>query len=283
MSKLLIALTFFVVACLASELARSDTTAEIVSSSDLRFQPLNPARGDASPRAGVLWGDIRENVSSGAIIEFADGFSSPPHIHNVTYRGIVISGAVHNDDPNADVLWMGPGSFWTQPAGESHITAAAVGSKATIFLEILEGPYLVQPAGAAFDNGERPLNLESSNLVWLGPSDVTWIEHSGMSEDAEGPKMAFLWGAPQDHQRNGTLLRLPAGFDGELRGNGAWLRAVVVRGPALHRLGGESSSTDLQTGSYFGANGEAVHNIVCEARDACLIYVSAEGKYSLAQ
>ena len=53
-----------------------------------------------------------------------DGFSSPPHIHNVTYRAMVIKGLVHNDDPEAENMWMPPGSFWTQPAGEAHITSA---------------------------------------------------------------------------------------------------------------------------------------------------------------
>jgi hypothetical protein len=59
---------------------------------------------------------------------------------------------VHNDDPDAANMWMGPGSFWSQPAGEPHITSAAAEGGATIFLEILEGPYLVRPTKEAFDN-----------------------------------------------------------------------------------------------------------------------------------
>ena len=91
----------------------------VITPGQVRYQPLNPARGDASPRAGVLWGDIRRDVPSGVLLQFADGFASPPHIHNITYRAVVISGAVHNDDPDAAHLWLGPGSFWTQPAGGS--------------------------------------------------------------------------------------------------------------------------------------------------------------------
>lgn len=140
---------------------------EVVLNNDVQFQPLNPARGDAAPKAGVLWGDIKKDVPTGALIVFADGFSSPPHIHNITYRGVVISGAVHNDDPNAENLWMGPGSFWAQPAGESHITPAAPGSEATAFLEILEGPYLVQPSDEAFDNARHFQNSIMSNQECL--------------------------------------------------------------------------------------------------------------------
>lgn len=83
------------------------------------------------------------------------GFESPPHIHNITYRGVVIEGVMHNDDPTAAKMWMPPGSFWTQPAGEDHTTAAD-GETNLIYLEIDSGPYLVKPSAEQFDNGERP-------------------------------------------------------------------------------------------------------------------------------
>lgn len=271
----------FIAIATASGAAQAEPTFEVVSKSDVEFQPLNPARGDASPRAGILWGDIGKDSPTGALIEFADGFSSPPHIHNITYRAVVISGAVHNDDPDAETMWMGPGSFWTQPAGESHITAAAEGDRATAFLEILEGPYLVQPTDKAFDNGERPINIEARNVVWLDSSDVAWIDRPGTLASADGPKMAFLWGRPEAGEKNGTFVKLPAGFDGELRGNGAGLRAVVIRGQISHQVPGESDVTGLEPGSYFGSTGETVHAISCKSEDACLIYVSSEGKYKV--
>jgi len=133
---------------------------KIVKPSDIEYVPLNPARGDAAPQAGMLWGNLREDVPTGMILKFADGFDSPPHIHNITYRGVVISGALHNDDLGAEKMWMESGSYWMQPAGENHVTSARPGAPAVSFLEILEGPYLVQPSDKAFDNGERPLNVD---------------------------------------------------------------------------------------------------------------------------
>ncbi len=271
-----VALTFLTLHSAADE----GPVLEVVSGSDVHYQPLNPARGDASPRAGVLWGDLKENVPTGALIVFADGFSSPPHIHNITYRGIVISGAVHNDDPDAENLWMGPGSFWTQPAGESHITAAAPGHSATAFLEILEGPYLVHPADEAFDNGERPVNVEAGNVVWLNSADVSWVE---ASDSAVGLKMAFLWGGTEPGQRNGTLISLPQGVSGQLHGNGAWLRAVTIQGQAELRQPGTSNWKSLDPGSYFGSKGDGVHELTCGTQEDCLIYVSAEGSYQFTQ
>lgn len=255
---------------------------EVVLASELEFVPLNPARGDAAPQAGVLWGDIRKNVPSGVLLKFADGFSSPPHIHNITYRAVVINGAVHNDDPNAANMWMGPGSFWVQPAGESHITSGAKGSGATAFLEILEGPYLVQPADEAFDNGEKPVNLDAGNVVWLDSSDVTWVDQPGTPDSADGPKMAFLWGNPQDGKDNGTFLRLPAGYSGQLRGNDSWLRVVVIKGQTSHQLTGNPEVKNLLPGSYFGSQGGTAHQISCQAGNECLFYVRTEGKYDVA-
>lgn len=117
----------------------AEPTSQVVLTSEVKWSPLNPARGDQSPRAGTLWGDRTGSGASGFLVEFVDGFSSPPHIHNVTYRGVVISGLIHNDDPNAKKMWLPTGSFWMQPAGEAHITAAK-GSKNLAYIEIEKGP-----------------------------------------------------------------------------------------------------------------------------------------------
>lgn len=266
--------------CISGGAVTAEPFIEIVAKSDIELQPLNPLRGDASPKAGVLWGDIKQDLATGTLIEFVDGFSSPPHIHNITYRAVVISGAVHNDDPDATPMWMGPGSFWTQPAGETHITAAKAGSRATAFLEILAGPYLVQPSEQEFDNGELPINLEARNIVWLDAADVAWIDQSGSLGAGAAPQIAFLWGSIDDDQRNGTFLKLPAGFNGELRGNGAWLRAVVIAGQALHHASDkEASPTRLDPGSYFGSRDAATHALSCTTEAECLIYISTEGRY----
>ncbi|WP_306145597.1 DUF4437 domain-containing protein [Roseibium sp. MMSF_3412] len=257
---------------------------EVVPSADVAFQPLNPARGDAGPQAGVLWGDIREDVPTGTIIRFKPGFSSPPHIHIITYRAVVISGAVHNDDPAAEPMWMGPGSFWTQPAGATHITAAREDAGlSSAFLEIQEGPYLVQPRDRAFANGEFPVNVAAGNIVWIDAEDVAWVDAPGATEGADQPKMAFLWGAPAEAEKNGTFLKLPAGFKGTITGGDAWLRAVVISGTATHQAPGLSEATPLDPGSYFGSRRATVHAVTCTGAEPCIFYMSAVGKYEVSR
>lgn len=256
--------------------AEAEPTKTVVLSSEVKWEQLNPLRGDKSPKAGTLWGDRTGPGPAGFLLKPVDGFRSPPHIHNVAYRGVLISGLLHNDDPEAVDMWMPAGSFWTQPAGEVHITAAK-GTNSVAYIEVEDG-FGVLPAAKAFDDGERPVNVDRSNLVWLDASNTAWIGQSGTSAAADGPKIAFLWGKPQDRQLNGTLIKLPAGYNGTIRSHGASLRAVVIQGRAKHRNAGAKV---LDSGSFFASTGQSEHQVSCEAGADCILYVRAEGKYDV--
>jgi len=259
----------------ADQHAASDSRVEVLRVEDVQWTPLNPARGDQSPQAATLWGDRSATGPTGFLVRFADGFSSPPHIHNVTYRGVVISGLVHNDDPDAAEMWMPPGSYWTQPMGEAHITAAK-GSVNIAYIEIEEGPYLVQPTEEAFDMGERPVNIDASNIVWLDVVNTRWIA----SNNSHGPEMAFLWGDPSDGQLSGSLVKLPAGFRGEIRTNGTSFRAVIVQGNVTLSES-EYAAEALRPGSSFGSNGKAVLRIKSGSEEESLLYVRTRGVFEL--
>lgn len=252
---------------------------DVTPRADVRFVPLNPLRGDASPQAGALWGNIRKDTPTGAIIVFKPNFSSPPHIHNITYRGVVIEGVVHNDDPGAEMLWLGPGSFWVQPAGEPHITAAGEDG-ATIFLEILSGPYLVCPTDEAFDSGDRPLNVDATNLVWLTGSDTTWIE-TPSEPKAAGPAIAHLWGGSGQREQNGTLLRLPSGFRGELKSANHSINAVVIVGRLA--LSDMLPRALLKPGAFLQFEQDDPQPLACEGEEACQLYLSTTGPYRLTE
>ncbi|ELP30444.1 hypothetical protein RBSWK_05706 [Rhodopirellula baltica SWK14] len=246
----------------------------VLLASDVQWQSLNPNRGDAAPKAGTLWGDQTEDGASGFLVKFVDGFASPPHIHNITYRGVVIAGGLHNDDPDAEPMWMAAGSYWTQPLGEVHITAARGDSVA--YVEIQEGPYLVQPPSEAFDTGERPVNVDASNLVWLKASDTSWIEPTKTVSKSE-PEITFLWGRPAADQVSGTLVKLPAGFTGKIMTAASTFRAVVIRGQLHLHLEGKDKIAALVPGSYFGSEGEATHAIATD--EETIVYVRTEGTY----
>lgn len=253
----------------ASTLLIAQSTKEIVLASEVKWEMLNPARGDKSPQAGTLWGDRKGSEPTGFLAKFVDGFSSPPHIHNVTYRAVVISGSIHNDDPDAAPMWMTTGSFWTQPTGEVHITAAK-GSHNMALVEIDKGPYLVLPTQKALDNGERPININASNIVWVTPP--------GLIVSDNGPKIAYLWGDIQKGKSYGTFVKLPSGFKGKIHSHGSNFRAVVIHGEAKYL---ENDIKTLTPGSYFGSSGEMEHALKIESKDTNIIYIRTNGKFEV--
>lgn len=266
MRTLLIYLLAISLVVVGNSSVKAENNTEIKLNSEIEWTPLNPLRGDKSPQAGQLWGDRTTEGPSGFLVKFVDGFESPPHIHNVTYRGVVISGLVHNDDPQAENMWLPAGSFWTQPAGDAHITAAK-GDNNVAYIEIEDGPYLVQPTSDAFDNGERPVNVDKTNLVWLNASDVTWVDQ------ADGVQMAFLWGKLEEGELNGSFIKLPAGFSGTIKNLGDDFRAIVATGEAVYQ------DSKLNAGSYFGDTKPSKHNI--SAQEETVIYVRTNDVYKV--
>jgi quercetin dioxygenase-like cupin family protein len=245
---------------------------EVVTADNVEWGWLNPLRGDKSPAAGKLWGDRTKNEPAGFLVKFKKGFSSPPHIHNIAYRGVVIKGLLHNDDENAEKQWLPAGSYWQQPAGEAHITAADAEDNMA-FLDIQEGPYLVKPTSEAFDNGEKPVNVDKTNLVWLNAKDIEWISEKSNVETA------FLWGSHEKNQLRATLLKLPAGFKGEIKNLSPNFRAVVISGKVTHQFSKKDDENVLEPGSYFGAEEKAPPRLKTDVET--VIYIRSNGKFKI--
>lgn len=245
---------------------------EVVTTDQIEWGWLNPLRGDKSPAAGKLWGDRTKNEPAGFLVKFKKGFSSPPHIHNITYRGVVIKGLLHNDDEKAEKQWLTPGSYWQQPAGEAHITAANA-QENLAFLDIQEGPYLVKPTSEAFDNGERPVNVDKTNLVWLNANDIEWVAEKSKVQTA------FLWGSHETNQLRATLLKIPAGFDGRIKNLSPNFRAVVISGKLTHQFSNKDTKNILEPGSYFGAGENAISIISTEKET--VIYIRSNGNFEV--
>lgn len=238
------------------------SSSEVTSADEIEWGYLNPLRGKLSPGAADLWGNRTKDRATGMLVRFNKGFASPPHIHNITYRGVVIEGLLHNDDPGAKEMWMPNASFWTQPAGEKHITAAN-GETNMIYLEIDRGPYLVQPSTEQFDNGERPLNLHSSNIVWLSDKDEQKVE-------ANGVQIVSLWGGASPNDLGGFMLKLPAHFKGEIVTESPEFRAIIIQGIVTYQSVDSFLEKNLNAGSYFGSEETFKHMITVSNKESIL-------------
>ncbi|RZM80918.1 hypothetical protein C3B51_10380 [Pseudoalteromonas rubra] len=268
--------SLFVAACVISPMLQAQgadnvsSKVTVVSTEQIEWGHLNPAHGDKSPKAANLWGDRTQAGATGMLVRFEPGFSSPPHIHNVSYRGIVIEGLLHNDDPAAKAMWMPPGSYWTQPAGEDHITAASAPGN-MIYLEIDQGPYLVKPSAQQFDNGERPVNLHYANLTWQNPRTSTQLEGAGV-------ELANLW---QQGPLSGVLVKLPANAKVQLSSTGSEFKAVVIRGVLNFLQAKTQKNRVLRPGSYLAA--EEPVQIALSADEPALLYVRTNEPFQLAR
>lgn len=262
------------------EKPRINATSKVVKASDVQWGYLNPLRGDKSPGAADLWGDRTQNTATGMLVRFKEGFASPPHIHNITYRGVVIQGKVHNAEPKSARFWLPAGSYWTQPAGQNHITAAlskgtqsAVSDEdengALIYLEIDEGPYLVKPSQQRFDNGESPVNVHADNIVWLNENRVKNLAGKGV-------EISYLW---ETHFSQSLLLKLPAGFSGKLFTSADEFRAVVIQGDVNYFSTAADSQKMLQPGSYFDSRGKFEHQL--SSQQASVIYLKINGEFTV--
>ena len=262
--------TIAIIATLASSPALADTgTPNVVPVEDVQWGYLNPLRGDQSPGAADLWGDRTQDTASGMLVRFNKGFASPAHIHNITYRAIVIAGQMHNDDPKAERMWMPPGSFWTQPAGENHTTAANSPNN-LIYLEIDSGPYLVEPSANEFDNGERAINLHRDNSVWLNNRELENIHVAGV-------EATYLWG--DTSSLHGTMIKLPAGFSGRIVTPASEFRAVVVAGTVVYQASTNRPSKTLRPGSYLESAGDASLSLSNPNDTVATVYIRTNAHY----
>ena len=258
-----------------SEPSNNEITNRVILSSEIEWEKLNPARGDKSPQAGTVWGDRKGTVATGFLAKFVDGFSSPPHIHNVTYRAMVIKGLIHNDDANAKKMWMPSGSFWTQPAGASHITAAK-GEENIAYVEIDKGPYLVKPTEEAFDTGEKPINVDVSNIMWLGAKETYIVQES--DNNINEAKIAFLW---ESDVNKGYLIKLAGGFKGKINSIGSVFHAIVIQGKPTYQMPNETEFKMLDAGSYFTSKGISTHSISNNKAEESIIYVRTDNDFSI--
>ena len=267
-----IAFTTALIAALLTPVAFADEPAsKVVAASDIKWGDLNPLRGEKSPGAADLWGNRTTDTATGMLVRFNQGFESPPHIHNITYRGIVIEGQMHNDDLNAEKMWMPAGSFWTQPAGEDHTTAAN-GETNLIYLEIDSGPYLVKPSNEKFDNGERPLNLHKDNIVWLNASDLDDIH-------VDGVQTTYLWESTAD--MNGSMIKLPAGFKGDVKTDASEFRAVVIAGAVEYHSQEQETVLNLIPGSNVESTGAFTHSIENKGDTPATLFIRTNRKYQV--
>jgi hypothetical protein len=119
---------------------------------DLKWTPLDPKAGAKGPQMAALWGDGASGPN-GFFIKVPAGGASPPHTHTADYHAVVLKGTVMNYAPEDKApKEMGPGSYWFQPGGMSHITACKKGAECLSYVYVT-GKFDMQMAGGDAGGG----------------------------------------------------------------------------------------------------------------------------------
>lgn len=97
---------------------------------------------------GALFGTWSEE-GHGKLVRFAPGVLSPMHTHGAGYHAVVISGTVVNPyEGEENPPEMGPGTYWSTPAGAVHATGCVSEEPCLIYahmesawdIEVVEEP-----------------------------------------------------------------------------------------------------------------------------------------------
>jgi quercetin dioxygenase-like cupin family protein len=99
--------------------AKAGATQGTFTTSDaIPWKPVDPKKPDGV-QMFVVWGNPKEGPS-GILLKFPAGTDAGWHWHTAAYQGIVIQGKATHTVKGAAPQTGGPGSVWSQPAGQVH-------------------------------------------------------------------------------------------------------------------------------------------------------------------
>ncbi len=153
-------------------------------------------------------------------------------------------------------MWMPATSYWTQPAGEAHITSAK-GKINIALVEIDRAPYLVKPVKQKFDNGERPYNIHASNILWREEDTI-----------ASAP----LW-KNSNGEISGRLIR----FSNRIKIDETSAKIVVISGSLKSA---SHANMPLTPGSFIEIKKTGIE-LFCREQQDCIFYFKSKEPFRL--
>jgi len=86
-----------------------------------------------------------------------------------------------------------------------------------------------------------------------------------------------LWGDKKEGELNGSFVKIPAGFEGEIKSSASVFRGVIISGEAQYKSSDEI--VGLEAGSYFGSDKEQIHSISSDKET--VIYIRTNNKFEI--
>ena len=227
------------------------------AAADVKWAPFNPEQPD-----GPSWVILEGDPTKGAFTMMAKlgaGFETPLHKHPSGFTGVVISGEVRHGASKDAAQTMGPGTMWTEPADEAHVTAC-VGDEDCVFVGRMDGPMAMTPV-------ETPAEAPSLSVVAAADIEYTPVN----PEQPQGPGMALISG-DQTQGAFVALAKFPGGMSTPEHVHTAGYVGVVISGQIKDGDGAAKTA-----GSYWNNIAQHPHETSCVEGQDCVFFVSMDG------
>jgi len=80
---------------------------------------------------------------------------------------------------------------------------------------------------------------------------------------------------------NGSMIKLPAGFKGEISTDASEFRAVIIAGAVNYNPSEQNKAQNLSAGSYVESNGRFAHSLENNSDKPATIYIRTNSKYQV--
>lgn len=235
---------------------------DIVTPDDLTFTQIAPFARFSSAKGDFTTG---EHATLGV---FGAGAASPPHTHSGSYYGVVLAGDMNNPfGTEASPPSLAPGSFWSVPGDEQHVTACLdPDGECTFFFHAADAFDFFVIDGLTEPRSAEASSVPVANLVF---------------DDIEGyDGAATMWGdrATGPH---GTILRIEAGEEADDLIHRHGFGLVPMTGSLT--IESDDTEADLPVGSLVDAEANSEHELECEGDEDCLVYLFSDGPLDLVE
>lgn len=126
--------------------AGGEKNAVLRAASELKWVDAPGVKG---VQQAAVWGDPAKGAH-GSFAKFASGAETPLHTHTAMGRSVVVSGTIISAPEGQKPKELGPGSFFSLPAGMRHTTSCKAGAECVIFSQ-WQGAFDLKPV----EGGEK--------------------------------------------------------------------------------------------------------------------------------
>lgn len=228
----------------------------LVAADDVEFVEISPFA-----RFGPAQGDFTAGAH-GTFGIFGAGLGSPPHTHTGAYYAVVLEGGAMNNPfgTESEPPTLGPGSFWSVPGDEQHVTAC------------------LDP------NAECRFFFHAQSAFDFAPLDATTEERSSAAQAVPAAELTFealapyggaatLWGDPDDGA-HGMIVRLAGGATTGLLAHRNAFSLVPLTG--VVSIESADASLESNPGSVLEVGANTVLSMGCEGADGCTLYLFSD-------